>query len=232
MSRPPLQTPISMYMNKITESLQEFNNHNMQNNIIVRSNIQSLVQILNNMIERDKTSSHPHPQQQPPQQHLQPQLQQLQQQQQPQLQQHPPSHLDDKPHHPISTIPSTIDNILKVINDLQKQIEMIQYYTQLQNVFISQIMQHVDSFQEHVFRQTPPTPSPPLPHHHPTQQPLPYPLPLAIQPHLFPQQQQQQPSQAAYLQSLQLQQLQLQQQLHHASSSSTPAELNHNPPLN
>ena len=221
MSRPPLQTPISMYMNKITESLQEFNNHNMQNNIIVRSNIQSLVQILNNMIERDKTSSSSsHQQQQQPQE------------QQPQEHQHQThtSHLDDKPQHHISTIPSTIDNILKVINDLQKQIEMIQYYTQLQNVFISQIMQHVDSFQEHVFHQNPPSlPPHPQPHPH-IQQPISYPLPMAIQPHLLTQhlhQQQQQPS-PAYLQGIppqyQLQQMQL-QQLHHPSNG----DLNHNP---
>ena len=218
MSRPPMQTPISMYMNKITESLQEFNSHNMQNNIIVRSNIQSLVQILNNMIERDKTSasSSHHQQQQPPQE-----------------QQHN-SQLDDKPQHHVSA-PTTIDNILKVINDLQKQIEMIQYYTQLQNVFISQIMQHVDSFQEHVFRQSPAS----LPAHaqqHPPhmQQPIPYPLPIPIQPHLLPphlHQQQQQPT-AAYLPGipaqLQLQQLQQLQQLPpqlHAPSG----DLSHNP---
>ena len=102
---------------KIAESLQNFNVHNLQNNLNVLSNINQLTGIISAMLNDSNKKG------------------------------------EEKKDENSNSSNSMISYMLTIIDDLKKQINVIQYYTQLQKYFIGYIMKYLELFMEQISNQ-------------------------------------------------------------------------------
>ena len=102
---------------KIAESLQNFNSHNLQNNLNVLSNINQLTGIISSMLNDSNKKG------------------------------------EEKKDENSNSSNSMISYMMTIIEDLKKQINVIQYYTQLQKYFINYIMKYLELFMEQISNQ-------------------------------------------------------------------------------
>ena len=102
---------------KIAESLQNFNVHNLQNNLNVLSNINQLTGIISAMLNDSNKKG------------------------------------EEKKDDNSNSSNSMISYMMTIIEDLKKQINVIQYYTQLQKYFIGYIMKYLELFMEQISNQ-------------------------------------------------------------------------------